>query len=1092
MSSSEKQSDSINEHDLPIQDKHTQLILSRQLDGLPSLSPKNGTVFAYATRFDIILIAISTLAAIIAGALNPLLAVIYSRLVSSFQSFEIGQDGSSALSHNVSKFSLYYVYLAIGEFVLIYITTVGFYYSGERITRNLRRAYLGAIIRQNIAFFDTLSPGEITTRITSDMNVIQEGITSKISLFLTALATFLSAIIISFVEYCLVYPSRQSVEVLRQVNLRFPANKTTALVGASGCGKSSIIGLLERFYEPTRGHITLDGQDIASLNLHWLRQQMSYVVQEPILFNRNILENILLGLNDTPKSRSVTKEEALELAYTAAKTANAHDFIMALPQGYQTEVGAKGLQLSGGQRQRICIARAFISNPKILLLDEATSALDVKSQRAVQQALEAASQGRTTIVIAHRLSTIRNADNIIVMSHGSVVEQGRHNELMDHDGVYARLVKTQQIGVAIGEETKDSQKIHAVQEVRLESIKPEKSGFIEVNERPDSDGGPNESHPPGDSTTKPSFGNYLQVVSKLNRAEAPIIFAGILLCILAGLIIPVQAIFFAESLTAVSLSSSEYGKLRHDVNFWCLVFLMIAIVTFLAWVGQGVCFSYSTERLTHKARSQTFRSLLRQNVGFFDQKEHSAGALTALLATAATDLTGLSGPIIGAPLTFIATLITGVIISVAIGWKLGLVCTATLPIVTGCGYIRLRMLALFDSKVRKTHEEAATYASEIVTAIRSVAFLTLEDHVLQEYSEILDRQAAKSLKSILQASTLYAAPQSFTFFCAGLAFWYGGTLIAAHEYTSLQFYICFACLISGAQIAGAIFSYAPDMSKALHAAHDLKILFDRVPAIDTHSTTGTPIPQTTGHIHIKNASFRYPTRPERLVLDNFTMQIHPGQYVALVGPSGSGKSTLIQLLERFFDPIEGAIFLDGQDISHLNINNYRNLVSLVSQDPTLYQGSIRENLLLGIERIVHDDEIMSVCKEANIHDFISSLPSSLSTQLGNGGTLLSTGQKQRLSIARALLRNPSILLLDEATSALDSESEKLVQEALDRAAKHRTTIAVAHRLSTIQHADVICVLDQGRIVDMGTHGELISRRGLYWDLVTMQSLDLEP
>lgn len=437
-----------------------------------------------------------------------------------------------------------------------------------------------------------------------------------------------------------------------------------------------------------------------------------------------------------------------------------------------------------------------------------------------------------------------------------------------------------------------------------------------------------------------------------------------------------QAVFFAECIVAISRPSLQYDKLRQEVNFWCLMFLMIAIVTFIAWIGQGLCFSYSTERLTYKARDRAFQSILRQNVGFFDQKKNSSGALTAVLVTSATDLTGLSGPIIGACLTFIVTLAAGIIMSIAIGWKLALVCTAIIPIVTGCGYVRLRMLALFDSKIRKTHEEAAMYASEIVTAIRPVASLTLEDYVLKEYSAILARHAAKSLRSILSASTLYAASQSLSFFCAALAFWYGSTLLDNHEYNLLQFYICFATLISGAQVAGAVFSYAPDMSKALHAGRDLKALFELVPEIDTwNDTAGQPISQSSGRIDFTNVSFRYPTRPERLVLDGVSFQVQPGQYVALVGSSGSGKSTIIQLLERFFDPNGGRICIDGQDISQLNVNSYRRLMSLVSQESTLYDGTIQENLLLGIDRRVDDAELVQTCKEANIHAFITSLPS---------------------------------------------------------------------------------------------------------------------
>jgi len=302
---------------------------------------------------------------------------------------------------------------------------------------------------------------------------------------------------------------------------------------------------------------------------------------------------------------------------------------------------------------------------------------------------------------------------------------------------------------------------------------------------------------------------------------------------------------------------------------------------------------------------------------------------------------------------------------------------------------------------------------------------------------------------------------------------------------------CFSAVIFGSQSAGTIFSFAPDMGKAKHAAAELKQLFDRKPDIDSWSTDGEVLQGMEGSIEFRDVHFRYPTRPEQPVLRGLNLTVKPGQYVALVGASGCGKSTTIALMERFYDPLVGGIYVDGREISSLNINNYRNHLALVSQEPTLYQGSIRDNILLGADKAPEDvpeEAIVQACKDANIYDFILSLPEAFNTVVGSKGSMLSGGQKQRVAIARALLRDPKILLLDEATSALDSESEKVVQAALDAAAKGRTTIAVAHRLSTIQKADMIYVFDQGRIVENGTHNELIARGGRYFELVNLQSL----
>jgi len=279
------------------------------------------------------------------------------------------------------------------------------------------------------------------------------------------------------------------------------------------------------------------------------------------------------------------------------------------------------------------------------------------------------------------------------------------------------------------------------------------------------------------------------------------------------------------------------------------------------------------------------------------------------------------------------------------------------------------------------------------------------------------------------------------------------------------------------------------MGKAKQAAQELKILFDRKPTIESWSTDGARLESCEGTIEFRDVHFRYPTRPEQPVLRGLNLSVKPGQYIALVGASGCGKSTTIALLERFYDPLVGGIYVDGKEISSLNINDYRSYIALVSQEPTLYQGTIRENVLLGADREdVPDSEIEFACREANIYDFIMSLPDGFGTVVGSKGSMLSGGQKQRIAIARALLRDPKILLLDEATSALDSESEHVVQAALDKAAKGRTTIAVAHRLSTIQKADIIYVFDQGVIVEHGTHVELMQKGGRYSELVNLQSL----
>lgn len=435
-----------------------------------------------------------------------------------------------------------------------------------------------------------------------------------------------------------------------------------------------------------------------------------------------------------------------------------------------------------------------------------------------------------------------------------------------------------------------------------------------------------------------------------------------------------QSIFFANSIDTLSLPPASHN-VPQATNFWCLMYLMLGMVAFAARSVQGLCFSFVSEKLTLQARDSAMRSILRQDIGFFDQKEHSTGALTGFLSTGTAHLHSLSGAILGSILSFISTIAGGMVLSLVIGWKLALVCSATIPLVAGCGWVRLKILALFDDKIKKTQEESAGYANEAVSSVRTVASLGLELQVLDHYSHILSLQSSKSLRSILQASALYAASQSVVFLCAALGFWYGGGLIASGEYTMIQFFICFAALISGSQSAGAIFSFAPDLSKAMSAGRDLAALLDARPTIDSQGDSNLAINEKSdGILEISNVCFQYPSRPER-VLENFNLTIPPGQNIALVGPSGCGKSTIISLIERFFSPNSGCIRFNGEDIADLNVHDYRSMISLVSQETTIYQGTVRENIVLGTKGDIADDSILQACKEANILDFIMSLPS---------------------------------------------------------------------------------------------------------------------
>ena len=639
---------------------------------------------------------------------------------------------------------------------------------------------------------------------------------------------------------------------------------------------------------------------------------------------------------------------------------------------------------SGGQKQRIAIARAIISDPRILLLDEATSALDTKSEAVVQDALEVASKGRTTIVIAHRLSTIKDADNIVVMSEGSIIEQGTHDELVQKHSEYFKLLEAQKLAgeqapkpgsvahpdtivdVDYSELAITNSKTTSMKEKTLSLTKTftEKSGH-ETTGKKQKQG------------SQYSLWTSISFIASLNKPEMGVMVIGLFCSMLGGTAMPIQALLLGHEISALSLPSDQYGKLRHDVNFWSLMFFVLGLGVLSAYTVQGITFAYGSERLIFRARSRAIRALLRQDIAFFDQPENSSGALVSLLSADVTSLAGMSGATLGAILNALTTIVAALALGCAISWRLGLVCATAMPVLICCGFLRFHMMAEFGKQSRSAYLVSASYACEATAAIRTIASLTREDDVLETYEAMLFDQSAKDLKSTLRSSVLFGFSLAGMLFASALGFWYGGTLISNHQISIQDFFISFAAVIFGAQSTGGVFSYAPDMGKSKQAAETLKSLFDRVPDIDSWSETGAKLKDVEGSIEFRDVKFQYPTRTTQKVLKGVNLTFKPGQYVALVGPSGCGKSTIISLMERFYDPTNGTIFLDGKDISTLNLRDYRSHIALVSQEPVLYSGTIRENIMLGTEAEVGEEEVASACKDANIYDFIVSLPHNL-------------------------------------------------------------------------------------------------------------------
>lgn len=976
------------------------------------------------------------------------------------------------------------------------------------------------------------------------------------------------------------YPSRPQQAVLHQITIGIPKGQMTAIVGLSGSGKSTIASLIARIYDVDAGQILIRGRDVRTLDSQHLRNLISVVDQGSSLLECSVLENVAFGVLGSSRYRRLhnvilrgkihevaktvrdgaSLEEAVSgdqllseviyLVQRATDLAEASSFIKTLPSGLATHVGHKGGQFSGGQMQRICLARAFVKDSPILVLDEATAALDSRTEKAIQATIEATCRGKTVICIAHRLSTIQNADKVIVMGEGRALEEGSYSTLMQRDGSFAAMVRLQEIDLpsraSTSKETSvQSSPLPLPQADHISAMSsPELTSMNELLEDP-AETTPllgsrlvNLSVTP--SATKPSTFHVFLRVLNLARSQRRYLVIGAIAATLAGTTSPASALFFGNMIGALSPCNSADSILSSG-TFYATLFLGLAVIEALVITGRGSSFGKVSERILITSRILTFRSLFYQSVSWHESDGRNPNTLLSQLTVDADSLSAMSGTLIGISLSIIVNLSLGIIISHVIAWKIALVLLSTIPLLLASGYLRIRMLALFNEKHRQAFTHAVAVAKDAVDNFRLVTLFCLEEYSVKTYERSLAEPYNKTLRLIVFGNFWLALSYGMSSLIYAFAYWWGAYQVHQGAYTQVQFFIVLPALLISAQQCGQLFTLAPDISRAgMAAKHIFNQLDIGPPDTNVNVSDGalasndgslksskihdvessayiieptSPAQNFLQHpnqgisVQFKDVYFSYPSRPNVRVLQRVTLEFPSNTLCALTGPSGAGKSTFFSLIEALYQPSKGQVFLNDNPISSLH-ESFRDEIAMLPQESMLFNASIRFNVTLGLPpgRTGSQEEVEEACRLANIHDTIAKLPDGYETIVGGiGSGLLSGGQKQRISLARALVRKPRLLLLDEATSALDSESEKIWQETLDglmaRQNQQRnrnmgegelvqgmTVVSIAHRLSTVRKADRIFWIEGGRCGAWGTHEELYARCEGYRKSVDGQSL----